>query len=231
MTTIFASGPAALAASSLQISPVNLEVPAPGAASKITLENPGGEALNAQIRIYKWVQINGQDELVPTRDVVASPPALKLAPGKKGVVRVVRVNKSPATSEETYRLVVDEVPKPIKPGQSGVSFALRYSIPVFFSQAGLESDVAWSASFSGGKLILQAQNAGQRRVKVSALKVVNSSGKIIIVAEGLAGYVLGQSSKTWAVGGKAKSISGTIKIIAKSDIGPIEVTTNVVAAN
>ncbi len=231
MATTFASGPAALAASSLQISPVNIEVPAPGAASKITLNNPGEEALNAQIRIYKWVQINGKDELVPTRDVVASPPALKLEPGKKGVVRIVRVTKAPAALEETYRLVVDEVPRPMKPGQTGVAFALRYSIPVFFSKPGLESDVAWSASVAGGKLILHAQNAGQRRVKVSALKVINSSGATITVAEGLAGYVLGQSSKTWTIGGKAKSIAGTIKIIAQSDIGPIEVTTDVVATN
>ncbi len=78
MAATFASGPAALAASSLQISPVNIEVPAPGAVSRITLNNMGDETLNARIRIYKWVQINGKDKLAATRDVVASPPALKL---------------------------------------------------------------------------------------------------------------------------------------------------------
>jgi fimbrial chaperone protein len=123
---------AVASASSLQVSPVNIEVPAPGAASTVTLNNDGGDTINAQIRIFKWIQKNGKDELVPTRDVVASPPAVKLVAGKKSVIRIVRMIKSPAVTEESYRLIVDEVPKPPKAQQAGVGFTVRYSIPVFF---------------------------------------------------------------------------------------------------
>ena len=75
--------PASADAASLQIMPVNIDVPAPGAASKVTITNAGGEGANIQIRVFKWVQTNGKDELVETRDVVASPPAVKLGAGKK----------------------------------------------------------------------------------------------------------------------------------------------------
>jgi hypothetical protein len=53
------------------------------------------------------------------------------------------------------------------------------------------------------------------------------------VVPGLAGYVLGQSSKVWLVKGGSKFavVGDTIKIIAKGDTGPIETTANVVAAN
>lgn len=233
VATLLVSMPAAFAATSLQVAPVNIEVPAPGAASKVTLSNSGDELVNAQVRIFKWVQIDGKDELVPTREVVASPPAVKLQPGKKSVIRIVRLSKSPAVVEETYRLVVDEVPKPPKVGQAGVGFAVRYSIPVFFSKPGADSDVSWTASVAGGKLVVRAENTGGRRVRVAALKVTNAAGKTITIAEGLAGYVLGQSSRFWIVGGKAKSIAtgGTIKITAQGDNGPIEVTANVAAAN
>ena len=84
---------------------------APGAASTGHLEQQRQEAINAQIRVFKWTQVGGKDQLVPTKDVVASPPAVKLGAGKSRVIRVVRRSKSAAAAEESYRLVVDEVPK------------------------------------------------------------------------------------------------------------------------
>ena len=101
--------PVSAAAASLQIMPINIEVPAPGAASKVTISNTGGEAANIQVRVFRWIQQNGKDELVETRDVIASPPAVKLGAGKKSVIRVVRVSKTPAADEESYRLVIDEI--------------------------------------------------------------------------------------------------------------------------
>lgn len=231
--TVIAAAPAVASASSLQIMPINIDVPAPGAASTVTLNNPGGDTVNAQIRIFKWVQRNGEDELMPTGDVAVSPPAVKLDPGKKSVIRVVRLGKAPAATEETYRLIVDELPKPVKAGQAGVGFSVRYSIPVFFSKSGEDVDLSWQASVVKGQLILRAENAGGRRVRLASLAVVNGAGKTIRVGEGLAGYVLGQSSKQWTVKGASKAIAagGTIKITAQGDNGPIEATAKVVAAN
>jgi fimbrial chaperone protein len=228
---IFATSVVA-SASSLQVTPVNIEVPAPGAASTVTLSNFGVEAVNAQIRIFKWVQTNGKDELIPTRDVVASPPAVKMAAGKKSVIRIVRLSKTPAAAEETYRLIIDEVPKPPKPGAAGVGFAVRYSVPVFFSKSGEDIDLSWKASIAGGQLVLTAANAGGRRVRLASLRVT-SAGKTINIGQGLAGYVLGQSSKIWTVKSGAKSIApgGTITILAQGDNGPIEATAKVQAAN
>jgi fimbrial chaperone protein len=218
-------------ASSLQIMPVNIEVPAPGAASKVTLSNGGSEVLNAQVRVFKWTQQNGQDKLVETRDVIASPPSLKLGAGKKGVIRVVRVNKAPAATEESYRLIVDEVPKPPKPGSAGVGFAIRYSIPVFFSKPGEDTDLDWSASVSDGKIVVKAANSGGRHVRLSGLKVVASNGKALSFGSGLSGYVLGQSSRMWIAKSKSIAPGSTIKIVAQGDNGPIEATAKVQAAN
>ena len=221
------TAPAVADASSLQITPVNIEVPAPGAASKVTLANAGSEQLSAQIRVFKWVQKNGKDVLEETREVVASPPAMKLGPGKKSVIRVVRVSKTPAAKEESYRLIVDEIPAPPKPGQAGVGFAIRYSVPVFFSKPGEDVDLKWKATVTNGQLTLKAENAGGRRIRLAALKAVGSNGKSVSFGSGLSGYVLGQSLKTWTA--KAKSIApgGTIKIVAQGDNGPIEATAKV----
>ena len=220
-------------AASLQVSPVNIEVQAPGAASTVTLQNLGTATVNAQVRIFKWSQTNGNDELVPTRDVVASPPAVKMVAGKKSVIRILRLSKTPLSAEEDYRLIVDEIPEAMAPGVTGVNFNVQYSIPVFFTKPGFASDIGWTARVSNGKFRLSAQNYGDRRVQISALKVIGKSGGTINFGDGLVGYVLGHASREWVVkaGSKAIAAGATVKITALGDNGPIEATAKVVAAN
>ena len=75
-------------AASLQVTPVMIEVAAPGAATTVKLRNDGATPLNAQIRVFRWSQVNGEDKLEPTTDVVASPPLTKLSPKKIGRAHV-----------------------------------------------------------------------------------------------------------------------------------------------
>lgn len=219
-------------AASLQVSPVNVEVRAPGAASTITLQNLGDDVIDAQVRVFKWEQRNGKDELVPTTDVVASPPFVKMVGGKNYVVRIVRTTKTPVGGEESYRLLIDQIPKANANPGNAVNFAVRYSIPVFFSQASAQPSLSWAAEVSKGRLSLKARNEGERRVRISALKIVSNSGKTLSFGEGLAGYVLGQSANTWTAGG-AKGIApgSTITIQAMGDNGPIAATARVEASN
>ncbi|MBI2717902.1 MAG: molecular chaperone [Rhizobiales bacterium] len=138
----------AASAASLQVAPVNIEVPAPGAATTLTLENLGATVVNAQIRIFRWQQTGGRDDLVATTDAVVSPPAVRMVAGQKSVIRIVRTTKQPIAGEEGYRLVVDEIPAALKPGINGVNFNVRYSIPVFFTTAGIAPEISWRAELS-----------------------------------------------------------------------------------
>ncbi len=225
--SVLGATPAFADATSLQIMPVNIEVAAPGAASKVTITNSGSKPANIQVRVFKWVQKGGKDELIETRDVVASPPAVKLGAGKKSVIRVVRVNKQPAVGEETYRLVIDDIAAPRKSGDAAIGFSVRHSLPVFFTASGDEAELNWKASVSGGKLVVTASNSGGRRVRLMDLKVAGKGGKAISFGQGLSGYVLGQSSRVWTA--KAKSISpgAVIRILAQSDYGSVDTTAKV----
>src|SRR5215217_7487592 len=66
-------------AASLQVTPLLVEVAAPGATSTLTLRNQGTQPVNGQIRVFRWTQANGQDVLEPMDAVVASPPMASLA--------------------------------------------------------------------------------------------------------------------------------------------------------
>jgi len=120
-------------------------------------------------RSVRWSQTEGIERLEPTTDVVASPPDADLTPKADYVVRIVRVSKQPVTSEEGYRLLVDELPSPVQWQGRTVNLLVRSSIPVFFGppQVGGPS-VAWTVSVQGEKLIVGAQNNGNRRLRISA---------------------------------------------------------------
>lgn len=219
-------------ATSLEIMPVMVSVPAPAAASTVTLLNSGTDKINAQVRVFKWTQVGGKDQLAPTHDVVASPPAIRLQAGKKGVIRIVRLSKTPVQGEETYRLLIDEVPKAPKTGKTGVGISVRYSLPVFFAAAGAAPELHWSAGVSGGKLVISAKNTGALHMRLADLQI-ESAGKVVTVAQGLSGYVLGSSTRTWAIkaGNVSAAAGSTIKILAKGDNGAIEATVKVGAGN
>jgi fimbrial chaperone protein len=213
---------AAPQAASLQVAPVRVEVAAPGAASTITLRNEGSTPLNAQIRVFRWVQRNGEDKLEPTEDVVASPPGASLAPKTDYTVRLVRVTKRPLEAGESYRLLVDELPDP-KSRQNGVvTLVMRYSIPVFFSsRASADAKLAWSVEQRGSRVYVSAANAGDQPVRISFLRA-SHGGRTVSFGDGLAGYVLGRSTMRWQAPGQfPRADGGPVTITAQSDRGPI----------
>jgi fimbrial chaperone protein len=216
--------PSSLWAASLQVYPVSIEVPAPGAAATLTIHNAGTSPLNAQIRVFRWTQINGEEKLEPTNDVVASPPVTRLVPNADYTVRIVRVTKQPIAKEESYRLFVDELPNPKAQRNRVVTFVLRYSIPVFFYSGNAEeAKLIWSIEQSGGRIHVAVTNAGDRHVRISALKIHEGNDAVMSFGNGLTGYVLGRSTMRWAVPGKTHRLntSNPVVISAQSDHGPI----------
>jgi fimbrial chaperone protein len=211
-------------AASLRVSPVLLDVSAPSAATTLTLRNDHTHPIDVQIRVFRWSQANGKDVLEPTADVVASPPMAALAPDTEYVVRVVRVSKRPVTAEESYRLVVDELPDPALRRAGTVTFVLRYSIPVFFAApSGAGASVAWTARRSGNVTVVSATNSGGKRVRISNLKLEGSAGTVP-VREGLVGYVLAGASMTWPLRIEHPVAGGATRLVADSESGPIRAT-------
>ena len=221
-----ASAPAG--AGSLQVEPVLVDITAPGAASTVTLRNEGTTPIDAQIRVYRWAIVNGKEQLTPTDDVVASPPSVTLTPKGQYVARIVRTSKQPVVGEESYRLLVDQLPDLSQQRNGSVNLMVRYSIPVFFGAANKKiPSVAWSVAASGDKVTLTARNSGDRRLRISALNLKDASGKSLSFGSGLAGYALGQSAMSWTVPGRGFSANGSTSVIAQSDGGPIQAVASI----
>ena len=201
-------------AASISISPIRLDVPAPASSASVTLRNEAALPANIQIRMFKWKLNKGEDFYEESDDVVATPPVATVPPGGSALVRIVRTGAAPVVGEEAYRLVVDEIPDANRVRNVGVNIALRYIIPVFFLNGdATQPKVDWSIRTEGGKRMLVATNTGDKNRRIVNLRLDKTT-----IVNGLAGYVLGHSTRMWPLPAKA---SGA-RILADTDAGPID---------
>jgi fimbrial chaperone protein len=216
---------------SMRVAPTVIEVPAPGAASALRLHNTAPGGVSFQVRVYRWTQSGGADHLAETDSVVASPPIATLAAGKSQIVRIVRVSKAPVQGEESYRVLVDEIPDKKRLRSNAVTLAVRHSIPAFFGTGARRFEsLEWSVKQIGNSLICFVRNSGEQRVRLANLRLVGPHGNLIAQRDGLVGYVLGQSSVSLPISSNGKQRFGdSIEISALTENGPIRATAKILA--
>jgi fimbrial chaperone protein len=182
---------APLMAASLSVAPVGLILSTEQKAGAITLTNQAAAPVSLQIRIFNWSQVDGRDVLAPTTDVVASPPATTIPPGAAYTIRVMRLARTPIAASESYRLLIDEIPKPIDPGTAmrGVTMTMRTSLPVFFEPAKAVGHVVWTLTSDHAGVHLLGRNTGGRHVKLADLAIETPAGRLALGGN-LAGYIL-----------------------------------------
>jgi fimbrial chaperone protein len=118
-------------ANGLSVSPTTLRVEPGIMVATLVVKSGGPGASLGQVRVMRWHRDEGAGRLEPTRDVVASPPALQMAPNQEMTIRLVRVAAGPVHGEECYRVLVDQLPSAREGGQM-VGFTLRHSVPLCF---------------------------------------------------------------------------------------------------
>ena len=209
-------------AGNLQIYPVSVEVAAPTAATTVNLKNSGSDLVKMQARLFSWSQGKSGDILEKTNAVVVSPPFVELKPGGQAVIRIVRLSKSPLAKEESYRLVVDELPKNVASGGTMVRMVMRYSVPVFFGTGQPDAaKISMGARQQKGKLIVNVYNQGSTHVKLSGMKVTDAGGRVISFGNGLNGYVLGGVTNSFSAGAMTTLKGSAVSISANSNFGPL----------
>ncbi|MCY1740880.1 fimbrial biogenesis chaperone [Ensifer sp. SL37] len=209
-------------AASLRVAPTNLDLAAPESAAMLNLTNDSDRPINVQVRVFRWSQKDGAEQLEPTTDVVVSPPATQMGANAEYVVRVVRTSNAPVHKEESYRVIVDELPDASRAQAGTVTLIMRHSVPVFFRNPDAKaSDVSWGLSQHGGSLFLTGKNNGDKRFRLSNATLRH--GKTNVGGRGgLVGYVLGGATMQWRIG-KAKSLSGgRVTLQGQSDLGPFD---------
>lgn len=220
------------AAAQLEVSPVLLDIVAPGATGTVTLKNDDARPTTLQVRLFKWRQVGGQESYEPTQDVVASPPIATVAAGATLTVRVIRAAETPVQGEESYRLVLDQLPEADRSGRAKVAMLLRQVLPVFFANPDRSGpQVAWSVGRGPRGYELRAHNTGDQRLRVARVTLTGAGGAPVNLGGGLLGYVLGHADMSWTLGRSGEFHPGRpVTLRGESDHGDLRATAPVSAA-
>ncbi|MCU1500145.1 MAG: hypothetical protein JWM47_4098 [Acidimicrobiales bacterium] len=215
------------AAASFRVAPVTVDLPKDAKSTTLTLFNDGADPISIQVRPFKWVQSGHGDELVPTDEVIASPPFTTLQPGATYVVRLVHKAGPATVPEESYRLLIDEIPDASRRRDGQVMLTLRQSIPVFFSSPSVPAaSVTWRLQKTDAGFDLIGRNSGARRLRLSELVLSDDSGRPVARRPGLVGYVLAGSERRWALDLASLKL-GKLRLSMQSDLGPIDVPVSI----
>ena len=154
----------------LGVSPTRLELDPGRPAGVLTITNDGEAPLLLQIETFAWRAGVATADLEPTREIVAVPPMVKLAPGERQIVRVARRRSETPAVEETYRILVTEVPSG-DPAAGGVRLALRMSLPVFVTPPGARAEPRWRIERGPQGSVLVVANRGRAHLHIRQLEL------------------------------------------------------------
>lgn len=197
----------------LQVSPVSLTIPPSQNADGIWLRNLSAAPLDAQVRVFRWTQEGGEDQLTPTRELLVSPPMLQLPVDGRQLVRAIRAQAppgGPGAVQVAYRLLIDELPVARGDKPQGLQFVMRHSLPVFVQPAGAApapAQLGWKLLTEDDRAVLQVSNTGASHAQLSDLVFTDAAGQVAEVHKGLMGYVLPGATMRWTLNVPAASLA------------------------
>lgn len=174
-----------------------------------------------QIRVLGWREEGGEDLYAEDQVRVAgSPPMATVPPGKRQLIRLMRLADVAPGAEEAYRVLIDEIPQPSDEAAQadtnsatfGVRLQMHYSIPLFVYGQGLwtredpdrhrdpagaaQPLVSWHVEREGAKQWLVMTNRSPVHARITQAAFY-AQGEHIGIARGLLGYVLPGAHMRW----------------------------------
>src|SRR5277367_2268937 len=217
-----AAAAAPASASTFNISPIRAELSGAHRTEALTITNADDNPVVIQIRVVRWSQSSGTEQLVDTRELLATPPVLQIPAMGQQIIRVALRRDPDPTQELTYRVILEEVPQAAPKNFVGLRVALHLSIPVFVAPAhgNANAAVAWESRWlPNGQLELAATNSGNAHLQITDFEV-RFPGSLMPLRGVTSKYVLPGSRMSWTLTPPADAIrKGAIPIHGHSDQG------------
>src|SRR5262245_32661482 len=120
--------PTPVQAGTFSVSPLRIDLTSKVQTGALTIRNQRDSEVAVEAQGMLWEQVDGQDQLTPTRDVLVSPVVFTLQANGSQLVRVALQRHAEADRELSYRLILTEVPSQASHDFTGLNVALRLSL-------------------------------------------------------------------------------------------------------
>ena len=169
----------AAAAAEFGVTPIRLDFERGARSAVVSVSNADARPLRMQVRLMEWTQdAAGQDQYRESDDLIYFPKMMVVQPKERRLVRVGL--KAPmAAAERTYRLFLDELPDDAAQAAagSGLTFSIRFALPVFLPPAAAAPRGALEAiALEDGKLRVAVANPGNQHFRIASVGVRSAQG-------------------------------------------------------
>jgi fimbrial chaperone protein len=211
-------------AAQFTITPVRIFMNPRDRAVAVTVSNDSDEQVVMQADVYSWKQkADGSDDLALTEDLILTPPILKLGPKARQVVRLARLTAPPAGTQQTYRLIVREVPEARAASQLELQVALAFSLPIFISPPDVKRDLRCRLERTApGVVGALCENAGTAYAQIRTLEMLDDKGLTIATRE-TGGYLLPGVKRAFELRREGRIPGGRMKLQVALDDGSLQV--------
>jgi fimbrial chaperone protein len=205
------------------VTPVRIFMSPRDRAVAVTITNDGDEELVMQADVFAWAQKpNGEDDLTLSEDLILSPPILKLPPKGRQVVRLAMVSVPKSPRQQTYRLIVREVPeaRQVDKETKLLQVALAFSLPVFITPPNIKRQLDCSAEKAApDTLRVWCDNTGAVYTMPREFVVSTASGQKLASRDS-GGYILPGIKRSFEVKRAEGAFpGGALKIAVTLDDG------------
>lgn len=193
-------------AESITITPVTLSLRPGGMSTHFRIINGDAASHIFQIRAYAWKQSDGKDDLKRSEQVIVSPPMGVLPPGAQQVVRLGLMRPTHGV-EQTFRLIVDELPARAAAGTLGI--ALQASLPLFVEPGRVvKPSLEWLVRKRRDEVFLEARNVGARHTRVLSILTHGKSRKQFTIRLAGPTYLLAGAAMDWRLPASLGAVAG-----------------------
>jgi fimbrial chaperone protein len=218
LAAFLALSAACACASEFSVTPVRIFLTPRDRAVAITVSNEGDQEMVLQAEIFSWAQKpNGEDELTPSEDIILSPPIVRLGPKTRQVVRLARIGPPPTGTQQTFRMIVREVPEALPKKEMKVQMALAFSLPVFVTPPGAKREFACTARRAAPDTVAAVcDNTGRAYAQARNFTLLGPAGDKVVVRD-TGGYILAQGKREFEMKAPARIASGRYKLQVSLD--------------
>lgn len=222
VASVFVGFAGSALADGISVSPVRIHLEPANPRGTVTVKTSGARMIPMEVRGFRWVQEHGEDKLIGDTGFIAAPPVFDLPAEGEQVLRVGLKSKSADPVEQTYRIMVTELPDATLEA-SGVKMLMRMSLPVFVTPKGaVPKPILSAVRHSDGTVKVTLKNEGTAHIQLTGLSVVASGTENSAAERKLLDYVLAASEKSWVVTPETSLPGGTLNIVAETNIGALE---------
>lgn len=187
-------------AGSFDVNPIRVDLTGQSRSAAVTVRNSGDDPVVVQITVQAWSQDASKDVLTATNDVIVSPPIATIPAGQEQIVRIAMRRAPDAQRELSYRLFLQEVPPPPRPGFQGLVVALRIGLPIFVQprQGPGKADLVWNLDTGSPQALrLKLDNKGSAHIQISTIELFRRSEKDAVAEFSGLAYVLPGQTRDW----------------------------------